>query len=248
MRAPTSPAERIRVHLEQVQALHRQALELDLSDAMAQVKRLQARRFRGTYRDLLQDPGTSDAARFFLEDLYGAHDFSERDRQFARIAGAIEHLFPQDVGQLACDLAELHATTESLDLSLAAHWQGQCSAHTEALRYLRAWRLTGPPEARRLQLRAVCHLGNELQRMTRRASLRMALRMMRRPAEAAGLGALQRFLETGFDAFGDLDDAQAFLLCIRERECAWLDRLDHAPEETVCALLSDTLVLADAAG
>ena len=45
-------------------------------------------------------------------------------------------------------------------------------------------------------------LGQDLTRFTRMPGLRMMLRMMRKPAQAAGLGALQHFLETGFDTFG----------------------------------------------
>lgn len=236
-----SSADNIRSHLARVDALRAQAQDQGLLGAVLVVKGFQARRFMATYQDMLADPGRSDAARFFLEELYGARDFSERDRQFARIAGAIEHLFPHEVGQLACDLAELHALTESLDLSMAGHWQALAGCTADSARYLGAWRLTGQPEARRYQLRIVRHLGDELQRLTRRKSLRMALRMMHRPAEAAGLGALQRFLERGFDAFARLDDARAFLECIEQREAAWLSLLDHADEARACQQLSDAL-------
>jgi len=246
---PDSPssAEHIRAHLERVVTLHQSASELGLSEAVLAVKQLQGRRFRGTYDDMLHDPGMAGAVRFFLEELYGSRDYSERDRQFSRIAGAIEKLFPQDVGQLASDLAELHALTESLDLTLAGHWHRQGIQLPEARRYLAAWRLTGQPDTRRQQLQVVQHLGTELRRLTRSKPLRIALRMMRRPAEAAGLGALQQFLEQGFDAFARLDDAQAFMACIQEREAGWLDVLDHAPADKACAMLDGVLAAASEA-
>jgi hypothetical protein len=59
--------------------------------------------------------------------------------------------------------------------------------------------------------------------------LRMALRLMRRPAQAAGLAALQRVLEEGFDAFKSMGTADAFLNAIATREGAWLDALFDAP-------------------
>ena len=55
---------------------------------------------------------------------------------------------------------------------------------------------------------------------TRNPVLRGALRMMRRPAQAAGLGDLQRFLEAGFDTFGAMRGAGEFLGLVREREQA----------------------------
>jgi len=50
--------------------------------------------------------------------------------------------------------------------------------------------------------------------------MRHSLRLMRRPARAAGLGELQRFLERGFETFRGLPDARAFLcgIALRERE------------------------------
>ena len=41
------------------------------------------------------------AARFFLDELYSDKDYADRDAQFARIAGAIEKLFPAQVARTA---------------------------------------------------------------------------------------------------------------------------------------------------
>jgi hypothetical protein len=43
---------------------------------------------------------------------------------------------------------------------------------------------------------------------------------MRKPAQAAGLGALQHFLETGFDAFAGMRQVDRFLATIQNRETA----------------------------
>ena len=91
----------------------------------------------------------------------------------------------------------------------------------------------------------VRHLGDELQRLTRRTSLRVALRMMRRPAGAAGLGALQQFLEQGFDAFALLGDARGFLQSIEERESSWLLLLDQGSEADASRQLADALRLGE---
>jgi hypothetical protein len=49
--------------------------------------------------------------------------------------------------------------------------------------------------------------------------------MMRTPARLAGLDALQRFLEAGFDTFRAMHGAQAFLATIVRRETALAERL-----------------------
>jgi hypothetical protein len=90
-------------------ALLRQAVEGSsaLGTAVGEVKRLQSRRFAGTYADLLAGGPYAAAAQFFLLELYGDKDYAERDAQFARIAGAIERLFPEQVVGTAVALAEL---------------------------------------------------------------------------------------------------------------------------------------------
>ncbi|QHE88740.1 hypothetical protein F9K07_03770 [Hydrogenophaga sp. BPS33] len=212
--------------------------------AVRGVKELQAQRFRATYGDFLRHPVYAPTARFFLDELYGVHDFAQRDAQFARIAGALERLFPEAVAQLAIDLAEAHALTEVLDHEMATYWLAQADTLPDALRYTRAWRLTGNREARARQLAVVQHMGQELQRLTRMKPLRLALRMMRNPARAAGLDALQHFLESGFDAFASLGDARAFLDTIHERELRWIDLLFDASESDCRDALSAELARA----
>ena len=140
---------------------------------MAQVKHVQSRRFAGSYADLLAAPATQAAARFFLEELYGERDYSERDAQFARIAGALQKLFPAQVTATALMLAQLHASTETLDHAMAQAWLATGPAHTNAARYLQAWRSVGQRPEREAQLAGVLAIGQELDRLTRTPGLRL---------------------------------------------------------------------------
>ena len=58
------------------------------------LKRYQQRRFAHTYDDLLKTSRYGPAARFFLDELYGPRDYSERDAQFARVVPALARLSP----------------------------------------------------------------------------------------------------------------------------------------------------------
>jgi hypothetical protein len=69
-------------------------------------------------------------------------------------------------------------------------------------------------------------VGTALDRFTRNLLLRNSLRLMRAPAAAAGLGHLQRFLETGFETFRAMRGAQEFLGAIAERERALAAHFD----------------------
>ncbi len=225
MSSNPSASDQIRTHLARVSELRLQAQSVGLQSAVEDIKRLQARRFRATYADFLSDSRYAPATRFFLDELYGVHDFSRRDAQFGRIAGAFERLFPEAVAQLAVDLSETHALTEVLDHRLATHWLSLDKSLSAPERYILAWRQTGDRTSRERQLSVVQHMGLELQRLTRMKTLRLGLRLMRNPARSAGLDALQHFLETGFDAFAALGDAQPFLRTISERESGWVGAL-----------------------
>jgi hypothetical protein len=217
-------AQKIRAAVSEVSLL-RQACEQDsrLADALRAVKAVQAQRFAGTYADLLTGGPFGNAARFFLDELYSDRDYAERDAQFGRIAGAIERFFPSDVVQTAVSLAQLHALTEQLDFAMARVWDmiGDEDGGIAA-RYVAAWRMVGRRAEREAQLSVVMRIGQEMTRLTRLPGLRLMLKMMRAPAAAAGLSALQRFLEDGFDTFAAMakrpGGAESFLSTIRQRE------------------------------
>lgn len=220
----------IREALMRVQALRAQRQGWPALDAAVHaVKALQARRFAGTYADLLAGGQFQAPARFFLDELYGDHDFTRRDAGFMRIAGAIERFFPAQVVATATALAELHAMTETLDHAMGEAWASGPAGRGDARAYVDAWRITGQRAQREAQLRTVLTIGQEMTRLTRTRGLRMALRLMRAPAEAAGLGDLQAFLESGFDTFGEMAHrpgaAEAFLATVAEREAALIDSL-----------------------
>lgn len=240
-------ARKIRDAVAHVSQL-RQALEdhPDLGAAVAQVKRVQSQRFAGTYSDLLASGPYAAPASFFLTELYSDKDYAERDAQFARIAGAIEKFFPQQVVATAVALAQLHALTEELDQAMALAWLAQEGDESgDARRYVAAWREVGRRDDRESQLTVVLGIGEEMARLTRAAGLRVMLKMMRGPARAAGLGSLQHFLETGFDTFAAMakrpGGAEEFLGIIEAREGALLEALFDAPLVTCETGLARTL-------
>jgi hypothetical protein len=185
---------------------------------------------------------------FFLEDLYSDKDYSLRDEQFARIAGALQRLFPQQVVATAVSLAELHMLTEELDRQMAMAWMASLEDDGEVdriARYVACWLSVGREKDRYRQLEMVLNVGSELDRLTRTPGLRLMLRMMRRPASTMGLGSLQTFLESGFDTFAQMSGkgarAKEFLRTIELRESAWIKQLSGGDIPACVAELSACL-------
>lgn len=187
-----------------------------LSDAVLAIKRYQRERFARTYADLLSAPRFSRAARFFLDELYGPQDFTQRDSQFARVVPALVRLFPADIVGTVGLLAELHALSEQLDSQMGAALAAPSIIDSRA--YIDAWRSVGRREDRDRQIVLTVSIGRSLDRLTRKPLLRRSLHLMRGPARAAGLAALQAFLELGFDTFCDMGGAESFLDLVEQRE------------------------------
>lgn len=225
-------AHTIRNAVAQVSALRLEALgDPALAAGIATIKRFQAERFTRTYADVLTAGPYQGAARFFVDELYSGRDYTQRDAQFSRIAGALQTFFPKHVVATAVALAQLHALTEEIDHEMGRAWiaTSPANAADETKRYMQVWCEIGRREERQRQLANVLEVGRELDRLTRMPGLRLTLRMMRRPAHAAGLSSLQSFLETGFDTFAAMSGrgtgARDFLALIQTRESALIEAL-----------------------
>ena len=221
--------------LAELQAVAQQrslrAADSALANSVLAVKAFQHLRFSKTYSDMLASPRYGPAARFFLADLYGPQDYSERDVQFARVVPLLVRMLPKELLQTLVALARLHALSEQLDTGmaqalmqrLAPVQRGTSGGNKLDLdydRYADAWRTASTVSERERQIDLTVQVGRALERYTNKPLLRHSLSIMRAPAQAAGLGALQRFLEVGFDTFKKMNGAAEFLGAIEVRERA----------------------------
>ena len=193
----------------------RRAADPALQARVQALKAFQQRRFAHTYADLLAVPRYAAATRFFLHELYGPADYRDRDAQFARVVPTLTRLFPEDVVDTVARLARLHALSERLDTAMAERLPSPDITPSD---YGAAWRACGEPAARREQIALTMAVGEALDRLTRKPLLRQTLRLMRGPAQVAGMGALQTFLESGFDTFRAMRGAGEFLATVQRRE------------------------------
>ncbi len=181
------------------------------------VKRYQQRRFELTYADLLTHPRYAGASNFFLNELYGPSDFTQRDEQFARIVPALVRLFPAEVIDAVKALAALHALCEQFDSRMG---RAIDDGPVDAPQYAQAWQQCGDAPGRERQIALLELVGHALDALTRNPLLRHSLRMMRGPARIAGMSALHTFLESGFDTFRGMRGADEFLALISSHERA----------------------------
>lgn len=218
----TSAPASMRRHLERLREMRGREAHGHRPPRLEEVKGWQAGRLARTYADLSASPRYGQAAAFFLDDLYGAKDFSGRDEAMLRIYPAMVRTLPAGAVAAAALAIEVDALSEELDRRLAA-----CLAPgpvTESS-YARAYREAGTRAERLRQIELIDEVGRRLDRLVKMPLVYTTLKLMRGPARLAGLEQLQTFLERGFAAFRHMGGADEFLATISEREKAILSRL-----------------------
>ncbi|MDX2218753.1 MAG: hypothetical protein SF172_07005 [Burkholderiales bacterium] len=211
-------------HLETLKALRGQPLaDVGFAGRLEEVKRWQHDRLARTYADLVAHPRYAEAATFFLEDLYGAKDFSKRDDEMARIYPTLVRVLPTSAVETVDLALELDALAEGFDQDLARALPAR-GAISEAS-YAEAFRKVGREPQRYRQIELVSEVGHRLDLVVKKPLIATTLRMLRKPAHLAGLGDLQEFLEHGFDAFRAMGGADEFLGIISRRETEIMQRI-----------------------
>lgn len=211
-------AERVMAGLREINHLRSLSQKNpDLKASLALLRPWQAARLSQTHADLLTSSRYAKAARFFLDDIYGPHDFSQRDADLVRIVSAIERLLPQQAIRTVAHAVELNLLTELLDHDLALRLPVGLEILTPA-QYAQAYAVAEKKNDRIRQIELVQLTGQELDKLVRLPLMGSALRMMRKPAALAGLSSLQQFLERGFAAFHSMKGADDFLRLVSERE------------------------------
>jgi hypothetical protein len=188
----------------------------------------QAARFLRTYADLMASDRYRPAAEFFLSDLYGPKDFSERDQELERFLPVITRILPASAIHTLAVGVELDLLSESLDSAMvqALLAAGQAAeADISEAAYAKAYRSCDDRRGREAQIALLMQIGDAIDELTRKPLLRAAIALIRAPAHAAGMGELHDFLDRGFYAFRHMHGAGEFLTIIRERESLILARL-----------------------
>ena len=179
----------------------------------------QAARLAKTHADLLASPKFNIAATFFLSDLYGPKDFSERDTEMEKVLPIMTTMLPVSGLRTLLLAVEVDALSERFDAEMVVVLGKRLDQDGLALDdYAAAYRQVGDREGRELQIRLIGETGEALDALAHKTFAGAALKLMHGPAQLAGLGALHAFLERGFNAFRSLRRADEFLETIVQRE------------------------------
>jgi hypothetical protein len=203
--------------------IERQVAKMDAATLRARLalKQFQAMRMVRTHADLLASPDTGAAARFFLEDLYGTHDMTQRDADIERIVPTMERLLPESALQTIAEAIVLDALSEKLDAAMAL----EVGPEFDESGYAAVYRKATSRADRERQIALVHSVGISLCELVRIPLIGGTLKMMRGPAQMARLGELHEFLERGFLAFKAMKAPRKFVEATVVRELRIMENL-----------------------
>ena len=204
-------------------AAERQAARREpaLLAARTALKRHQSARLAQTHADLLANPNSHGAAEFFLEELYGAHDLSQRDTDLERIIPTLGKMLNVESLHAITEAIVLDALSERLDTAMA-RVLGERFSQAD---YAQAYRSATTRAERERQLALVQELGDSLCELVKVPLLSFTLSLMKGPALLAGLGDLHEFLNTGFATFKQLKKPAQFVATVTGREGRVLENI-----------------------
>ena len=219
-------AQEIIKHIHRVNALRDLANQLGVMPIIHQLQHWQCERLLVTHDDLAQQKRYQKAMAFFVDELYGPKDFSQRDADLVRVIPKLAKVLPDKAMNAMDDALSLNALSFDLDMAMAqylnAHFPDEPINRDN---YALAYRHVSRIDDRTHQIDIISHLGDQLADVIKIRGIGMLISLSRRPAKLAGLLALHEFLERGFDAFKALGDVQSFIQPVLVREKAIMQTL-----------------------
>ncbi|NMH61301.1 FFLEELY motif protein [Alteromonas ponticola] len=209
-------------HLHRVNAKRELVERMGQLDIVHQLQAWQCERLLASHQDLAQQQRYQNAMGFFVDELYGPKDFSQRDADIARVIPKLAKVLPDKAMLALEDALALNALSFDLDLEMAEALEGKTLDRDS---YALAYRKVGRGDDRQKQLDLIYDLGTQLNDVIKVKGISMLIKFARRPAKIAGLLTLHEFLERGFNAFKTIGDVHGFVDPVISREKELMEQL-----------------------
>ena len=209
-------------HLHGVMTMQEIAQKGDLLSTIRSVQAWQCKRLLASHQKMYEQDKFKPAVEFFVKELYGPKDFSQRDKDIARVAPKMAKLLPETALQSLVSALHLNELSFELDFDLAKKIQGK---EINRDTYLEAYRACDNRNARQQQIYFIEVLGKDLAEVVKMRGISALLMLSRKPAKLAGVQALHESIEMGFKAFKNLGNVDEFILPIVHHEQGLMNQM-----------------------
>ena len=214
--------KRIVRHMHGLATMQSIAEKAGLMEGIRQLQIWQCKRLLISHQDMYQQKRFKPAVEFFIDELYGPSDFSQRDQDIARIVPKMSNFLPEKALQSLASALHLNTLSFELDFELARKLiNTEINRDTYAEAYISCDNLT----SRQQQIDYIRTLGNDLADVVKMRGISALLFISRKPAKIAGVLALHEFLEKGFKSFKNLGNVEDFIIPVVNKELQIMQQL-----------------------
>ena len=202
-------------HLHGISTMQEIAEKAGLMPSIRAVQAWQCKRLLDSHKDMYQQKRFKPAVEFFINELYGPNDFSQRDQDIARIVPKMSKFLPEKALQSLASALYLNTLSFELDFDLAKQLLNtEINRDTYAKAYINSDNIAN----RQKQIDYIRTLGNDLAEVVKMKGISSLLFISRKPAKMAGVLALHEFLDKGFKSFKNLGDVEDFITPVVNKE------------------------------
>ncbi len=222
-----NPANLLRQLQDSEDIQHVDVVATSLEPRLALLRAWQSERLATTYADLLANKHYRPACLFFLSDIYGPRDFTQRDHDAERLHEILSRLLPAPMLKQLADIIELNRLTAALDQALVEmlfEQLGVTDAITPAV-YAEGYRRCQNQGERSQQIDLIVKVLTEAAQGAHWPGVGVALKLAGGTARKAGWVELYDFVERGYAAFRQIKDVKAFVTTVEQRERRILDQI-----------------------
>jgi hypothetical protein len=203
--------------LQEIEQMNLFITQQNSTDTIRELQTWQTDRLLTTHDDLWNSKRFKPVMQFFVDELYGPKDFSQRDIELKRAVPKMAKIIPNKGLKSLNTALRLNCLSLELDIALVQKLGGDAINRSS---YFDCYRQSSKQSQREEQIQLLEHLSLDLPKVVKIPGISVILMLSRKPAKVAGVGVMHAFLEKGFNSFKKIGNVHDFIepIISRERE------------------------------
>ncbi|MFT7409906.1 MAG: hypothetical protein ACI9EX_000486 [Oleispira sp.] len=208
--------------LQEIEQMKLLITQQNLTDTIKKLQTWQTNRLLTTHDDLWNSKRFKPVMQFFVDELYGPKDFSDRDIELTSALPNIAKIIPYKGLKSLKTALRLDCLSLQLDIAFA---QKLGSGIINRSSYFNFYRQSSHQSQREEQIQLLENLSLDLPKVVKVPGISIILMLSRKPAKVAGVESLHAFLEKGFNSFKKIGNVHDFIDPVISRERAMMHAL-----------------------